>query len=131
MNRVPRYKSNYEIYLYGIFEKDVAKKILRDGNAKLPLFLYETPKTALKVYPYFQEPVILRFVLDLSKEGFDELSEDTFERMGELNIKKKDEYIAGFCKYKRSYDAKKKVIVYEVLDSEVITDLQRMEMIRN
>ena len=121
-----RYHFENNIYLYGVFEKQIAYQIIQSNSAKMPLALFETPKTAQKASQSqnIQNPVMLRFAVHTPFElyTYDGLIEES-----KLLVKKsgltQQAYIDK-CKYIRKYDSKEKRIVYTINDSALIVNVQ-------
>lgn len=129
-NMLPRFHNRNAIYLYGVFNSEVAYNITNSNNINVPVILYETPKTALEVLDttHFNNPEILRFTVDVSIDknwlGYDELIKENAEIIKDLKVKV-DEYKKK-CGYIREYDSKNKVIVYTIKDRRRLINVTRV-----
>lgn len=123
-----RYHFENVIYLYAVFEKQIAYNITQNNSAQMPLTLYETPKTAQKASQNqnIQNPITLRFAVHTPFEmyTYDELIEES-----KLLVKKSGLPLQSYmdkCRYVRKYDGKEKRIVYIINDPKLIINLQNI-----
>ena len=123
-----RYHFENTIYLYAVFEKQVAYQIIQSNSAQMPLVLYETPKTALKVVQNknIQNPIILRFAVHTPFEPYtyDGLIEESKILVKKSGLSLQD-YI-NKCKYVRNYNIKEKLIEYTIKDLKLIVNVQNI-----
>jgi len=121
-----RYHFHNIIYLYGVFEDNIANEICGSNNAKMPLVLYETPMTAYKLQKdNLQNPRILRFAVDINLNGsVDELVEESAIQIKNSKLTKDEIYTRA--KYIRSYNSKEKCIQYKLNDKSIIINVQNI-----
>lgn len=121
-----RYHFENTIYLYGVFEKEVAYNITGGKLYQKPLTLYETPMSAkvASASANIQNPVILRFAVNIPYEmyTYDELIDESKELVKKSKLPLQD-YIKR-CKYIRKYDSKQRKIVYIINDLRLIVNVQ-------
>ena len=120
------------IYLYGAFENSVAQDIVGRNAAKLPLYLYETPKTAyVMAKDRLQNPVILRFAVNIAMSenvlAYDSLIAETKDIINKTHLKK-DEYMKK-CNYIREIKTVHRnfqVIQYKIKNTQIIENVQHI-----
>lgn len=122
------------IYLYGAFENSVAQDIVGRKTAKLPLYLYETPKTAyVMAKDMLQNPVILRFAVNIAMSenalAYDSLIAETQDIINNAPFNfKKDEYMKK-CNYIRKIKTVQRnfqVIQYKIQNIQIIENVQHI-----
>ncbi len=125
-----RYHFHNIIYLYGVFENLIAQEIIANNTAKLPIYLYETPKTAYEMSgKHLQNPITLRFAVDITISenslAYDSLICDMNSIISKTHLKK-DDYIKR-CLYTReikTINNSLRVIQYKIQNTQIIKNVQ-------